>query len=356
MAEDHKKRGNDAFAAKRFTEAIQHYDLGIQEDPKNIDLHNNRAAANHALGKYQEAIEDGRRSNKISNNSKAHSRVGDAYWCLGKWSDARDSYELALVLSPANQAIRDKLAQVRKIIEGQTSRSTPSSGGGVAAGMGSQTALLLNAATIGLSIVHLVFMFVSGSIAMISWLAVLACFMARQLLILKASNLLVPSLTVLKGWLLHFSGLYTILCLTGLVTRIQPLPLLLACLVVYSLVDITGQFKNYHLESIVPPALWSKIEPQLNKAAASREVLLANAATCEALMLFMLFFTSSSSIFTFIFVQFVKFRYRSDSFVQRAFSSIRRTIELGSKHRLAPPVVDRLFGKCCDFLHRVGTQ
>lgn len=354
MADEHKQRGNEAFASKRFAEAIQHYDLGIQADPKNIDLYNNRAAANHALGNYKEAIEDGRRSNKISSNSKAHTRVGDAQWCLGKWTDARDAYELALVLAPANQAIRDKLTQVRKIIEGQTSRSTNSSGSGPV-GV-SKAGFMLNVATISFAVLHLIFMFLNGTLAMFCWSAVLASFTARQLLILKASNMLSPSLPVLKSWLLNFSGLYTILCVTGILTRIQPLPLLLACIVVYSLVDVTAQFKHYRLETVVPPALWAKVEPQLTKAAASRDILLANAATCEALMLFMLFFTSSSSIFTFLFVQFVKFRYRSDVFVQQAFSSIRRTIEVGTKHRLAPPVVDRVFAKSCDFLHRVGTQ
>ena len=50
--------GRDSFAAGNYTSAIAYFGKVIDEDLKNVDAYNTRAAANIKIGNYNQAITD----------------------------------------------------------------------------------------------------------------------------------------------------------------------------------------------------------------------------------------------------------------------------------------------------------
>jgi tetratricopeptide (TPR) repeat protein len=359
MADELRLRGNAAYSSKNFEEAIKLYDEALQADPKSTDVLNNRSAANFALGRYDAAVEDAKRSIKVSSNSKGFVRMADAYWKMGKLELARDTYELALSAGPNNQAAKEKLIQVRALIAPKTSGATYSqqtsgTAGGYAGGASDLIPLYLDALVLLMCILHIITMFVNGSISLLLWRGALLTFAARQLVILRAAGMLTPNLETLKKWPGHFSSLYAVLCLLGAFLGVPPLHLLLAAMAMYSVVDLAPHAAKF--QGKVPPLLFDRVQPLLAKAAASREILTGNAATCEAMLTFMLLFSGSSMIFNLAYIQFIKFRFRSDAFSRMAFTALRQSVERLTKHSMCPPIIDRGFSKACDLLHRVGTS
>lgn len=53
-----KNKGNAAFSAGNFDEAVKHFTEAIALDASNHVLYSNRSAAYASLGKYQEALAD----------------------------------------------------------------------------------------------------------------------------------------------------------------------------------------------------------------------------------------------------------------------------------------------------------
>lgn len=354
MADELRLKGNAAYTSKNFEEAIKWYDEALQADPRSTDALNNRSAANYALGRYDAAVEDAKRSIKVSSNSKGFVRMADAYWRMGKLELARDTYELALSAGPSNQAAREKLNQVRQLLA--ANRGTSHHQGGAQAGGGAVdlVPLYLDLLVVAMTVAHLVTMLLNGAIALLLWKGVLLTFAARQLVILRAAGLIAPNMETLKQWPGHFSALYLVLCALGVGVGVPPLHLLLAAMAIYSIIDLAPNVSR--LQGRIPPVLFDRVQPLLQKAAANRDVLTGNAATCEAMLTFMLFFSGSSMIFSIAYIQFIKFRFRSDPFSRLAFTALRQSVERLTKHRLCPPIVDRGFSKACDLLHRVGTN
>lgn len=189
--------------------------------------------------------------------------------------------------------------------------------------------------------------------ALAAWRLCLGAFAGRQFLTMQQAGLIAADREVLKKWLTHFSAQYFVLCVVGAVAGVPPLHLLLAALVMYSVVDLAANQAT--LRAIAPPSVLNRIATYLAKAQQNRDLLIGNAATCEAMLTFMLFFAGSSMIFNILYVQFIKYRYRSDPFPRLAFSALRQSIERATRHRMCPPLVDRGFSKLCDLIYRVGS-
>ncbi|KAG9044160.1 hypothetical protein FS837_008712 [Tulasnella sp. UAMH 9824] len=142
MAAVEKEKGNIAFKAGKFAEAVGHYSAAIFLDRSDPTLPLNRAAAYLKLGKNEDAERDcstvlGLPSGK--NNVKALFRRYQARMALGKKGDAergvgltgvgpdRDLRE-ALKIEPQNEAVKKELQQFRSSVEAPVSASnTPAS-------------------------------------------------------------------------------------------------------------------------------------------------------------------------------------------------------------------------------------
>jgi tetratricopeptide (TPR) repeat protein len=89
-----KKCGNEAFCAKRFTDACKFYTQAIAGAPGDKNLRSNRSAAYLALGDYEAALSDAIRCVALDQNwPKAHYRLGKALAAMGEWHAAAATLE-----------------------------------------------------------------------------------------------------------------------------------------------------------------------------------------------------------------------------------------------------------------------
>jgi tetratricopeptide (TPR) repeat protein len=347
-----KEQGNQAFKDGRFDEAVRLYTHCIDLDPKNIVYFNNRAAAQHRLGKYNEAIADAKRSNSISSNSKAHVRMAEAYWALGKLEMAKDCYDMAVVAAPGDQAIRAKLQEVRSLILLQQNGGRPPATAAAPPPVhGDLSGMYADLVVVCLAAVHMLTFLFSTDISMLAWRFMFAAMAARQGLELRQMDLLRPSMDALKQLPQHFAGLFFGLSVLGFVVVPPPLHLLLVAMALYCVVDAVTNFHGVLIALPLPPVLRDRTLSLVDKARANKDYLLANAAMCEASMAFFVLLSGAPMVFAFAYMQFARFRYRSDQMVQFAFRTLRDLAGKLFHHRLAPPVIGNLFDKLCGLLH-----
>ncbi|GJN26878.1 hypothetical protein PR202_gb14844 [Eleusine coracana subsp. coracana] len=115
MADEAKAKGNAAFAAGRFEEAIQHFSDAIVLAPDNHVLYSNRSAAYASLSRYAEALADAERTVALKPDwAKGYSRLGAAHLGLGDHAKAVEAYEKGLAIEPSNEALKSGLAQARQ--------------------------------------------------------------------------------------------------------------------------------------------------------------------------------------------------------------------------------------------------
>ncbi|KAG0035968.1 hypothetical protein BGZ82_004889 [Podila clonocystis] len=146
-AEDLKVAGNRKVNEKEYAEAIRLYGEAIVLNPKNAVYYANRAAAYSQMGDHQNAIADSLKAAEVDPAySKAYSRLGHAYFSVGKYKDAVSAYEKGLALEPNNATMKSSLATARNKARDNevtpAARSGPSPGaGGMPAGFPDLSAL-----------------------------------------------------------------------------------------------------------------------------------------------------------------------------------------------------------------------
>merc|ERR1719440_2570426 len=104
-ADKHKLKGNEAYKAKKFDEAVTHYEAAIAELPDEMTYYNNLAAVHFEQKKFdtcietcKKAIETGRAARadyKIV--AKSFARIGNAYKAMDKLEEAKRAYEDSLM-------------------------------------------------------------------------------------------------------------------------------------------------------------------------------------------------------------------------------------------------------------------
>ncbi|PSR91560.1 Hsp70-Hsp90 organizing protein [Actinidia chinensis var. chinensis] len=113
MADEAKAKGNAAFSAGNFEDAIRHFTAAIELAPKNHVLYSNRSAAYASLHQYAEALTDAEKTVELKPDwAKGFSRLGAAHMGLHHYEDAVSSYKKGLAIDPNNEALKSGLADV----------------------------------------------------------------------------------------------------------------------------------------------------------------------------------------------------------------------------------------------------
>lgn len=110
-AEALRLKGNTAFGAKKFDEALKLYTEAIVMDGANGLLYGNRAATLLQMGRAEQAITDAKQMVLLLPDlAKSHFRLGCALSALGgKPSDAAKALLAGLEIEPSNDAIAEAL-------------------------------------------------------------------------------------------------------------------------------------------------------------------------------------------------------------------------------------------------------
>jgi stress-induced-phosphoprotein 1 len=128
MADEAKAKGNAAFSAGKFDEAIEHFSAAISLTPENHVLYSNRSASYASLQKYTEALADAKKTVEIKPNwGKGYSRLGAAYAGLNKYDDAIAAYRDGLSKDPSNEALKSGLSDAQ---DARLRANAPPVGGG----------------------------------------------------------------------------------------------------------------------------------------------------------------------------------------------------------------------------------
>ncbi|CAA0820580.1 Hsp70-Hsp90 organizing protein 3 [Striga hermonthica] len=132
MADEAKARGNAAFSAGSYDDAVRHFTEAIALAPTNHVLYSNRSAAYASLGKFSEALSDAQKTVELKPDwSKGYSRLGAAHMGLQSYGDAVSAYKKGLEVDPSNDALKSGLADA----EAASARSSRQPRGGPGAGL-----------------------------------------------------------------------------------------------------------------------------------------------------------------------------------------------------------------------------
>lgn len=113
-SEEFKQKGNTAFQAKQFEEAVAAFTKAIELSPEpNHVLFSNRSAAYVSMGKFFEGLQDAEECTSINPSwAKGFNRVGAAQLGLGDYDEASKAYQKALDLDPANAMAKEGLKDI----------------------------------------------------------------------------------------------------------------------------------------------------------------------------------------------------------------------------------------------------
>lgn len=114
MADEAKGKGNAAFSAGNYAEAVRHFTEAISLAPTNHVLYSNRSAAYASLGNYSDALIDAQKTVELKPDwSKGYSRLGAAHLGLHSYDEAVAAYKKGLEVDPNNEALKSGLADAQ---------------------------------------------------------------------------------------------------------------------------------------------------------------------------------------------------------------------------------------------------
>ncbi|KAL9132199.1 MAG: hypothetical protein Q9217_000003 [Psora testacea] len=132
MADALKTEGNKAFAEKKFDEAIEKFSKALEVEPSNHVLYSNRSGAYASKKEFERALEDANRTTEIKPDwAKGWGRKGAALHGTGDLIGAKDAFEEALKLDPANTQAKSGLSVVERAISAEASADGAGPGGGL---------------------------------------------------------------------------------------------------------------------------------------------------------------------------------------------------------------------------------
>eukprot|EP01063_Lacrimia_lanifica_P031817 TRINITY_DN5323_c0_g1_i1.p1 TRINITY_DN5323_c0_g1~~TRINITY_DN5323_c0_g1_i1.p1 ORF type:complete len:550 (+),score=319.69 TRINITY_DN5323_c0_g1_i1:53-1702(+) len=107
MSDELKAKGNAAFQAKNFPEAIEHFSNAIKIDGKNHVLFSNRSACYASMNIYQKAFEDAVSCTEINPTwAKGYSRLGAALHGMRRYDEAIEAFQKGLKIDPNMAALQ----------------------------------------------------------------------------------------------------------------------------------------------------------------------------------------------------------------------------------------------------------
>ncbi|XP_057811267.1 hsp70-Hsp90 organizing protein 1-like [Salvia miltiorrhiza] len=128
MADEAKAKGNAAFSAGNFTDAVRHFTDAINLAPTNHVLYSNRSAAYASLNQFSEALSDAEKTVELKADwGKGYSRLGAAHIGLQSYNDAVSAYRKGLEIDPNNEALKSGLADAEAALA-RSSRARPGPG------------------------------------------------------------------------------------------------------------------------------------------------------------------------------------------------------------------------------------
>ncbi|KAM7491258.1 hypothetical protein LguiA_034179 [Lonicera macranthoides] len=114
MADEAKAKGNAAFAAKNYADAITHFTAAIDLAPTNHVLYSNRSAAFASLNQFADALTDAKKTVELKPDwSKGYSRLGAAHLGLKNYEEAISAYRKGLEIDPSNEALKSGLSDAQ---------------------------------------------------------------------------------------------------------------------------------------------------------------------------------------------------------------------------------------------------
>ncbi|EDW59784.1 protein unc-45 homolog B [Drosophila virilis] len=123
----HKDKGNEAFKAAKWTDAVQEYSAAIKLGAKHKELpvfYKNRAAAYLKLEKYTEAVDDCNESLRLGpNDPKALFRRAQAYEALNKPEEAYKDATALFKADPGNKSVQPMLQRLHLIVQENAARN-----------------------------------------------------------------------------------------------------------------------------------------------------------------------------------------------------------------------------------------
>lgn len=112
-AEIAKKKGNDAYLAKDYNEAIKHYSESINLEPESAVYYSNRSACYAALKQWDKAYEDAVLCvSKDSKFIKGYYRLSSAQTELKMFDDSLATLRAALTIEPGNEVLLRQMKSV----------------------------------------------------------------------------------------------------------------------------------------------------------------------------------------------------------------------------------------------------
>ncbi|KAF9027524.1 TPR-like protein [Hymenopellis radicata] len=113
-----KDKGDGAFNAGNFPQAIGHYSAAIVHDRKDYRLPLNRAAAYLKLGKHEDAVRDCTTTLALSpNNAKALFRRSQARVAIGDLKEAEADLKTLVKLQPSDDSMKKELEKVSGMLK-----------------------------------------------------------------------------------------------------------------------------------------------------------------------------------------------------------------------------------------------